>query len=271
MLLQVQGASAYCYTGGRAFEAGLPTAVFIHGAQNDHSVWLLQSRYFAQHGYNVLALDLPGHGRSQGPTRTSVEALAAWLMAVLDAAGVQRAMLVGHSMGALVALEATAQAPPRVSRLALLGVAYPMKVAETLLQTARDDETAAIDMVNLWSHSALARQTGYPAPGCDTVGVARQLMLRLSQINPHQLLYTDLYACNSYANGAAAAQLVACPTLFIAGARDQMTPAKAARQLTAAIPHGRTVQLDCGHALMAERPDGVLDALFDFATIHAHQ
>src|SRR5450830_1542191 len=87
MLFTVENTSAYCYTGGKAFHPAQPTAVFIHGAQNDHSVWALQTRYFAHHGWNVLAVDLPGHGRSQGAAKTSVEALAHWLLAVLDAAG----------------------------------------------------------------------------------------------------------------------------------------------------------------------------------------
>src|SRR3712207_6152309 len=99
MLLSVQGKQAYCYTGGKPFNPALPTAVFIHGAQDDHSVWALQTRYFAHHGFGVLAVDLPGHGRSAGPAHTSVESMANWLLELLDAAGVQRFILIGHSMG----------------------------------------------------------------------------------------------------------------------------------------------------------------------------
>src|SRR5471030_1604298 len=121
MLLNVEGLDAYSYTGGKPFDAALPTLVFIHGAQNDHSVWSLQSRYFAYHGCNVLAVDLPGHGRSQGPALASVEAAAEWLIAFLDAVGVQQAALIGHSMGSLIALDTVRQHPSRVTRLALLG------------------------------------------------------------------------------------------------------------------------------------------------------
>src|SRR6201993_4908219 len=117
MIFNIDGHDAYCYTGGKPFDATLPTAVFIHGAQNDHSVWILQTRYFAHHGFNVLAVDLPGHGRRQGAAKASVEALADWLLALLDAAGVQSAALFGHSMGSLIALEASHKAPQRVSHL----------------------------------------------------------------------------------------------------------------------------------------------------------
>ena len=266
MIVDVNGKQAYCYTGGKAFDAALPTVVFIHGAQNDHSVFALQTRYFAHHGFGVLALDLPGHGRSAGPALANVGEMAGWLLAVLDAAGVQKAMLVGHSMGSLIALEASHQAPARVSQLAMLGTTYPMKVADALLETSKNDEPGAIDMVNIWSHSSMAQKPSCPGPGFYTMGVARRLMQRMSAINPEQLFYTDFAACNSYDNGQAAAEAVRCPVLMVFGAKDMMTPPRSTRLLTSAIAHAKTVQVDAGHSMMQEQPDAVLDALFSFAT-----
>jgi pimeloyl-ACP methyl ester carboxylesterase len=266
MLLNVQGHAAYCYTGGKPFNAELPTAVFIHGAQNDHSVWILQTRYFAHHGFGVLAVDLPGHGRSKGAALTSVEAIADWLLALLDVAGVKQATLIGHSMGSLVALETAFRAPHRVSKLALVGTAYPMKVSDALLDAAKNDEQKAIDMVNIWEHSSIAHKPSCPGPGFYVMGGSQRLMQRIAQINPAQVFYTDFAACNAYANGAAAATAVTCPTLFLLGKRDMMTPPKATATLTNAIPHSLVVQIEqCGHALMAEQPDAVLAALFSFA------
>lgn len=265
MLLTVDNTIAYCYTGGKAYNPTQPTAVFIHGAQNDHSVWALQTRYFAHHGWNVLAVDLPGHGRSKGEAKASVEALASWLLAVLDAAGVAQALLIGHSMGSLIALETAFQAPGRVSHLALLGSTYPMKVSPALLETARSDEQSAIDMVNIWSHSSIAQKPSFPGPGFYAMGGARRLKQRIAAINPQQVFYTDFYACNAYANGELAAAAVRCPTLFIFGARDMMTPPKSTKLLTSAIAHGKVIIVDSGHELMAEQPDAVLDALLDFA------
>jgi pimeloyl-ACP methyl ester carboxylesterase len=256
---------AYAYTGGKPFDPALPAIVFIHGAQNDHSVWGLQSRYFAHHGFGVLAVDLPGHGRSAGPALESVEAMADWLLALLDAAGVQQAVLVGHSMGSLIALEASHRAPARVRALALLGTTFPMKVSDALLETARTDEQAAIDMVNIWSHSTIAHKPSSPAPGFWVLGGSRRLMQRMSQQNPAQLFYTDFAACNAYANGQAAAEAVSCPTLFVLGSKDMMTPARSAKLLTGAVKHGRIVSVDAGHSMMSEQPDAVLDALYGFA------
>ncbi len=254
--------NAYCYTGGKAFGTSLPTVVFIHGAQNDHTVWAQQTRYFAHHGFGVLAVDLPGHGRSKGAALATVEAMATWLLDVLDAAGVQQALLVGHSMGSLIALEAAFQAPTRVTALALVGTTYPMKVADALLATARDDEPRAIDMVALWSHAGAGRMA---VPGFHSVNGARRLMQRMSALNPHQLFFTDFSACNNYANGEAAAQSVTCPTLFLFGTKDMMTPARSTKLLTSTIAHGKVVMVDAGHQMMGEAPDAVLDALLAFA------
>jgi pimeloyl-ACP methyl ester carboxylesterase len=265
MLYDVHGAPAYAYTAGKPFIPEQPTIVFMHGAQNDHSVWALQSRYFAHHGWNVLAVDLPGHGRSGGAALTSVEAMADWVIALLDAAGSSRALLAGHSMGSLIALEAAHRAPERVSGLALLGTTFPMQVSDKLLAASKDALESAIDMVNIWSHSTPLARPSSPAPGFSALGMSRRLMQRLAQQNPAQLFHTDFTACNAYANGAAAAAGVSCPVLFILGARDVMTPPRSAQALTSALKHGRIVTVDAGHAMMAEQPDAVLDALLAFA------
>jgi pimeloyl-ACP methyl ester carboxylesterase len=264
MLLDVSGASAYCYTGGKAFDGTQPTVILIHGAQNDHSVWALQARHLAHQGFSVLALDLPGHGRSDGPARHSVEDMAHWVLALMDAAGVTQAALVGHSMGSLIALATAHAAPARVRSLALLGATYPMKVSDTLLDAAQNDEQAAIDMINIWSHSSYAQKPSCPGPGFSVGGMARRLMERMAARNPAQLLHTDFSACNSYAGGEAATPTIQCPVLFICGSKDQMTPPKSAQALHAALAHARKVTVDAGHQMMAEQPDAVLDALLAF-------
>lgn len=266
MLLKIQDHDAYCYTGGKPFDPALPTVVFIHGAQNDHSVWILQTRYFAHHGFGVLAVDLPGHGRSKGAALTTVEAMSDWLLALLDAAGVQQATLIGHSMGSLIALETCVRALGRVVRLALVGTAYPMKVSDALLDAAKNEEQKAIDMVNIWSHTSIAHKPSCPGPGFYVMGGSQRLMQRISRQNPEKVFYTDFSACKAYANGETAAKVATCPVLFVLGKRDMMTPPKASATLTKAIPHGKVVQIEyCGHSLMAEQPDAVLDALFTFS------
>ncbi|MYM67521.1 alpha/beta fold hydrolase [Pseudoduganella sp. FT55W] len=220
--------------------------VFIHGAMNDHTVWTAQSRYFAERGHQVLAIDLPAHCDDGAAPLSSVAAMADWLLARLDAADIKQAALIGHSMGSLIALEAAARAPQRITHLAILGSSYPMKVADALLDTARNDEAKAIDMVTKWSHSR----------GYANTEPLRQLMLRLAG---KQLLHTDLAACNAYDNGAAAATQVRCPALFIYGANDVMTP-----PAPPFITNAQSITLASGHALMTEQADAVNEALANF-------
>ncbi|MEN9868499.1 MAG: hypothetical protein RL748_4089 [Pseudomonadota bacterium] len=268
---QIDQVTAYAYTGGKAFDARLPTVVLIHGAQNDHSVWALQSRYLAHHGFGVMALDLPGHGKSGGAALNSIELMAAWIIKLLDAAGVASAALVGHSMGSLIALECASQAPSRVSKLALLGTAFPMKVSDSLLDWAKNDEARAIDQVAVWSHSSIAAKPSCPGPGAWLLGGNRRLAQRIAQINPDQVYFTDFSACNNYQNGLLAAQSVNCPALVVCGEQDLMTPMKAAQGLIKAInekPDTAGAQVvkiaRCGHSMMAEQPDQVLRALMGF-------
>ncbi len=262
MELQVKGhATAYAYTGGKPFDAALPCVVFIHGALNDHSVWTLLARWCAHHGHGVLALDQPGHGRSAGAPLASVEALADWVLALLDAAGVATAALVGHSMGSLIALEAAGRAPERVTRLVMMGTAYPMKVSEALLAAARDTPLKAIDMVNAFSHAGMAAKPSFPGPGTWLHGASRALMRRMQagqrEIN---LFHHDFGVCDRYANGMEAAAKVKCPVDFVLGARDQMTSPKQTADIARALK-ARVSTVDAGHALMAEAPDAVLVAL----------
>jgi pimeloyl-ACP methyl ester carboxylesterase len=261
MKLDVQGRAAYAYTGGKPFDAALPCVVFIHGALHDHSVWTLLARWFAHHGHAVLALDQPGHGRSEGAPLPSIEALADWTLALLDAAGVQQAALVGHSMGSLIALEAAARAPERAAALAMVGTAYPMKVSDALLNTARETPWKAIDMVNAFSHSTIAAKPAYPGPGSWLHGSNRALMRRLQAGQPALNLFEhDFRLCDAYANGLQAAERVRCPATLLLGARDQMTAPKASRDIAQAL-RARVVMLPGGHSLMQEVPDGLLNAL----------
>ena len=261
MELTIQGNKAYAYTGGRPFDPSLPCVVFIHGAEHDHCVWVLQSRYLAHHGRGVLAVDLPGHGRSEGPPLESVEAMADWIVALLNAAGVPKAALVGHSMGSLIALECAARHPLRVTRIALVGTAFPMKVSDELLTATRDDEPLAQDMVNIWSHSTYAHYPSNPGPGFWVMGEN----LRLMQRQKPGVMHVDFAACNSYANGAAAAAKTTCPVLLVLGKRDIMTPPRATRELVGALQDKRVVEIaGSGHALMSEKPDELLDALATF-------
>ncbi|TMH88176.1 MAG: alpha/beta hydrolase [Betaproteobacteria bacterium] len=261
MELRVAGNCAYAYTGGKSFDPKLRAVLFIHGGEQDHCVWVLQSRYLAHHGYAVLAVDLPGHGRSEGPPLARIEDMAEWITAVLDAAGVKAAALVGHSMGSLAVLECAARFSERVSRIALLATAFPMRVSPDLLEATKSKESDAHAMINAWSHSACAHYPSNPGPGFWVIGGN----LRLMQRQKPGVLHADFAACDGYKAGFERAAQVKCPALFLLGARDAMTPARAGRDLARAVPNSTVVTLaSAGHNLMGEKPDEVLDTLVEF-------
>jgi pimeloyl-ACP methyl ester carboxylesterase len=261
MVISLDESPVFIYTGGKPLRPELPGVLFLHGAANDHSVWALQSRWFAHHGYNALAVDLPGHGRSGGPALASIEQLADWTIRLIDAIGLDTVHLVGHSMGSLVALETAARPPRQLGKLALLGCAVPMSVSDTLLDAARDDEPQAIALVTGWSHAPGTLLWGGPIPGMWLPGVARAMMGRAA---PGQL-HRDLANCRQYTGGLTSARKAACPTLLVVGDRDVMTPRKASQELKASLPDVRERLIaGAGHALMSERPDAILDALRHF-------
>lgn len=258
MQLLVNGVDTFVATGGRPFDPSLPAIVFLHGAGFDHSTWALHSRWFAHHGYSVLAPDLPGHGRSPGMPLPTIAAMADWTAALLDAAGASKAKLIGHSMGSLIALETAARHPDKVSSLSLIGTAATMTVGPDLLKAAEANDTAAIDMVAIWGLGFKAELGGSLAPGLWMHQDAQRVLQRC----PPGVLYSDLNACNDYQNALAAAAQIKVPTTFILGERDMMTPAKAGKTLAAATPNARMVILPgAGHMMMMEQPDELLAAL----------
>lgn len=269
MLLHVNGASTYCYTGGKAFDPAKPTVVFIHGVLNDHSVWILQSRYLANHGWNVLAVDLPGHCRSAGEAPSTVEEAADFIAALLDAAGVQKAALVGHSWGSLIAMEAAARLKDRVSHAVLVGTAFPMKVSPALIDAALNAPETGIQMINVFSRSTLAAPPSALGPGTWVFGSSLALNRRVLRSNPKvNVFHRGFVACDAYAGGEAAMAALTCPVLFLLGGQDQMTQPKAAQGLiNAAKKAGKAVQvvtLPVGHHQMTETPDLTLFAIRDF-------
>jgi len=257
MILTVDGKPGFAYTANHELDPATRTVVFVHGAGLDHSWFGLQSRYFGYHGWNVLAVDLPGHGRSAGPVLTSVAAMADWIVRLLDCVDIRKASIVGHSLGSLIALDLAARHAARIERIALIGTAYPMKVGEAFLEAAKRDSYDAFDMSTIWGHAPQVPLGANPNPGMWMYG---DTQARLERLGPG-VLYADLKACNDFTF----AGQVKCPALFILGRRDMMTPPRAAKGLQEQIPGARTVLADfSGHSLMAEAPDATLDALIRF-------
>jgi len=261
MKFSVKGTEIYAATGGKAFDPTLPTLVFVHGAGFDHSIWQQQTRYFAHHGYGVLALDLPAHGLSGGAPLADVSAMSDWLADAIDAAGVEKAALIGHSMGALTTLETAARYPEKISDLMLLGVAANMPVHPELLDLAAANDHKAIELIAGWGHGSRTHRGGNIASGIWLMQAGSRMLERAQP----GLLATDLTASDGYKGALEAAQKVQCRTLCLLGGQDKMTPVKAGAPLIEALQDAQRVILpDAGHMMMAEAPGATLDALIAF-------
>jgi pimeloyl-ACP methyl ester carboxylesterase len=264
----------YAYTGGKPFDANKPTLIFIHGVLNDHSVWILQTRYLAHHGFNVLAVDLPGHGRSTGEAPASVEAAAEFIEAFMDAAALQQAALIGHSWGSLIALETAARLKDRITHAALVGTAFPMKVSPALIEASLNEPMKALQMVNVFSRATLSAPPSALGPGTWVYGASMALGKRVLASNTQvNIFHRGFVACDSYQRGLDAMREVTCPVLFVLGALDQMTPARAAQSLIEqAQASGKAfdvVTVPMGHHQMSESPEETLNALKAFFKVRA--
>lgn len=258
MKFLVQQQPAFVYTGGKEFDAAKPSIIFVHGAANDHSVWTLQARYFAHHGFSVLAVDLPGHGKSFGAAKATVAQYADWLINLCDNGAIQRAAFVGHSMGSLIALDIGARYPQRVSQLALLGCSVPMPVSDVLLDAAKNNPNDAFAMLNIWGHAPQSKWAASPTPGTSMMMAYKRL---LEQSQPG-VLASDLAACQAFVMYEASFNKIAAPTVLISGGRDMMTPPKANASVARQIAGAKLVALEnAGHSMMQEAPSAVLDAL----------
>lgn len=249
-------------TYGRAAVRGAQTVFLVHGAGMDQSVWTLQGRYLAFHGWNAFAVDLPGHGRARGqPALGSIEAIADWLALVIATAGSGPAVVIGHSLGALAALDLAARHPHCVARLVLIGAAMHMPVHPDLLALARAQDRRAVELICDWAFGTRGHVGGNPLPGGWLIGTARSLLLR----GDPEVLATDLAACDGYREGEHRAAAVACPALVIIGKEDRMTPPSAGRALAGRIPGAASVEIEeAGHMVMVEQPEATLAALRRF-------
>ena len=258
MRITTNNETVYCYTNSREIDVAKPSIVFVHGSGMDHTVWTLASRHFARHGNNVVSVDLPGHGRSSGDPLATVEEMADWVVAVLDALDIAEAAIVGHSLGSLIALECAASHSERVRAIALVGTTSPMPVSDAILDAAEADDHAAFDMLTQWGFSKRHQFGGNRNSGIWMIGNT----LRLYERSKPGVLFHDMRACNQYVTGIDQATKVSCPALMVLGAEDRLTPVRGTRALQEAIPSAMVELMPAaGHTIMVEAPNAMLDAL----------
>ncbi len=267
MKLTINGAEAFVSTGGRAFDPQGEVLLFIHGSGQSHLTWLLQARFMANRGYQVLAPDLPGHGHSQGEPLNRIQDMADWCQALLEALGVGSATVIGHSQGCLIGVELARRHPASVSKLALIAGALAIPVNDWLVTNARDKTDRAIAAMMDWGFGLPGDFHDNTVPGMSHVNFGSALM----RANAQGALFADLSACQAYDEGEAAAASLTCPSICILAEKDKMTPAKAGRAMAAAVKaQDCLIVPGAGHMLPAEEPKAVNAALRAFFNPVAH-
>jgi len=248
----LSGKQAFAARAPARFDGERDSVVFVHGTGQDHSIWALFIQHFSR-THNVLAPDLPGHGRSAGPALQSVEQMADWVAEAILAAGLGRAAVIGHSLGSLIALDCAARHPDRVRAIALVGTAMPMRVNPTLLEAALNDTASAIAMMTRWSFARAADETRSAL-----LASLQKANSALMAKSAPGVIHTDLNACNEYRHGLERARNVRCPATLVLAEQDRMTPPDNATALGQAIPGARTCLVSgAGHAMLAEQAEQV--------------
>ena len=258
MILDVAGHAVHAATGGVDPSPSDPVVILIHGAGMDSTVWQLQTRYLAYRGLQAIAIDLPGHGRSEGEPLTSIEEMAAFVIDLMDTAGWERVHLVGHSMGAFIALEAAATLGDRCSSMTIMGAALAMPVHPQLIKDAEANLPAAAALMAAWSHAMPAHVGQNPTPGMWMMGGFQALV----EHSDPGVLTTDFRACAAYEGAVDAAGRLSAPSTVLIGLGDKMTPPKTGRSLASALTEPTVIELgDTGHSMMAEAPRAVRGAI----------
>ena len=262
MKFQVNNKEVFASTGGRPFDKKKPLIVFIHGSGLSHITWVLQTRYFAFHGYSVLAIDLPGHGYSEGPALETIEAQGKWISDVIDSVDIKEASLVGHSQGCLIALECASQFPDKIKSIGLMGGAGAIPMNPELLDLAEQGDPKAVDLMMDWAHGPAGHFGGHPVPGLHHMNLGGSIVINGSVKNA---LGVDFRACDNYKNGFEAAKKIKCPAINILGDRDRMCPIKQGKKLADHIENSEVEIIEnCGHMILLEEAGKSLELLKKF-------
>jgi pimeloyl-ACP methyl ester carboxylesterase len=261
MELIVRGQKAFISSGGRKFNPNGKVLLFLHGSGQSHLSWLLQGRFFANRGWDVLAPDLPGHHLSDGAALTTIEDMADWSAELLSAAGVASATIIGHSQGGLICLELARRHPSKVEKIAIIASAMAIPVNDALIDMAAKTEPKAAKAMVSWSHGNDGHLFSHTMPGQTHLGYGRKVM---AQNNVGTLL-ADLNACNAYQDGEAATQAITCPSICVLAEKDKMVPHKFGKMLAEKLAHCDVEMIpQAGHFVQSEKSVETNNALRSF-------
>ena len=255
MKITIQNKSVYASDAGQGIENSKDTIVFLHGSGLSHIVWSLTEQFFSNKKFNVLSIDLPGHGNSEGPCLDSIEKIADWLEKVFEELKLKNIILVGHSQGCLEALEYSFKYKDRLKKIVFVGSSYRMPVNKDLIDLALDGDSDAVKLMMKWGYEGSKKFIG---------GNPVEKIIQ-SPRDISEILAIDLIACNNYKNGLEAAKAISCPTMLILGELDKMVNLEAGKKLSDLIRNSTTHIINgSGHMIMIEKAFEMREKVLEF-------
>ena len=255
MIFEVDNKKVFTSDAGQGIDKNKATIVLLHGSGLSHIVWSLTEQYLSNQGYNVLAVDLPGHGNSKGICLKSIEEISEWLEKVFNELNISAITILGHSQGCLEALEYYSKYSKKVKNLIFIGGSYRMPVNQDLIDLAEAGDDQAVKLMMKW---------GYEDPKKFIGGNPVEKIIN-SPRDVREILAVDLIACNNYKNGSEALKTINCPTLFIFGELDKMINLEKGKKFAGLIPNSKVhIIKNCGHMIMFEKAFEMREKISEF-------
>ena len=255
MIIEIENKSVHASDAGQGANSSKDTIVFLHGSGLSHIVWSLSEQFFSSKNFNVLSIDLPGHGNSEGPCLNSIEKITEWLEKVFDKLNLKNLIIVGHSQGCLEAIEYSFKYKKRLKKMVLIGGSYRMPVNKDLIDLASNGDSDAVKLMMKWSYEGSKKFIG-GNPVEKIINSPRDIS---------EILAVDLIACNNYSNGYDAAKAINCPVLLVFGELDKMVNIEAGKKFANLVKGSETHIINgCGHMIMIEKAFEMREKVLEF-------
>ena len=255
MIFQVENKNVHASDAGQGIDPKKETIVFLHGSGMSHIVWSLTEQFFSNQNFNVLSIDLPGHGNSDGPCKDTIEKITDWLEKAFDQLNLHDLVLIGHSQGCLEILEFAHKYPTRIKKLIFVGGSYKMPVHHDLIELAKNGDSDAVKLMMKWGYEGSKKFIGG--------NPIKRIIQSTRDIS--EILAVDLIACNNYSNGKEAAGSINCPSMFIFGDLDKMVNIEVGKKFSNLVKNSSTHIFEgCGHMIMIEKAFEMREKVLEF-------
>ena len=244
-------------TGGMDFDKEKPSILLMHGSGLTHIVWSLHEQFYASQGFNILSVDLPGHGNSEGPSLKSIEEISDWVKSLMNVLDIKKIIIIGHSQGCLVGIDFASRYPNLINSLVLVAGCYKMPVNQDLINYAEAGDEKAILLMMKWGYEGSKAFIG-GNPVKKIINSSREI---------REVLAVDLNACNNYKGGKESLEKINCQTLCIFGDLDKMVPLEVGNKITSMIKNSeKKIINNCGHMIIFEKAFEMRKIVKEFLT-----